>query len=140
MYTRCFELAVSKAHPHVFIRTKDQRLIFSNCSPLLSKCLVSHLSVAFQLLCLGIVSHHVAVSCNRPGGLYSDISECCSREIYTITKNSCFQVLILYRTPFNYYNLTRGRTAEATSDLSQGKEGPSPIRQAMLGSNSSSSL
>ena len=45
---------VSKAHPYVIIRTKGQRLIVSNCQPLLSEAF-KPLSVAFQLLCLGIV-------------------------------------------------------------------------------------
>ena len=47
-------------------------------------------------------SHHVVFSCNRPGGIYSCISECCSREIYTITKNFCFQVFILLHKTSHY--------------------------------------
>ena len=64
----------SKAHLHVIIRTKAQRIIVCNCSPLLSKGLLSRLCGILSELSGAFPvqqkRRHVVVSCNKPGGLY----------------------------------------------------------------------
>ena len=51
-------------------------------------------------------------------------SECCrNKYIYTITKNSCFQVFILYITPFNYNSsISTGRLVLLSHHMRKSRE------------------